>query len=96
MGRRMPRLLRPWAVARCGVSLVWRRRLLKLMILVGWLPFAVASGLYIAGFSAWFLLPAVASGPARFRSVAFVVLFAAIAATAISALFQYGFLVRLP
>lgn len=40
-GRRMPRLLRPWVVARGGVSLIWRRRWLRMALIVGWLPIAL-------------------------------------------------------
>lgn len=37
-GTRSPRAVRPWVVARAGVMLVWRRRWLKLLLLIGWLP----------------------------------------------------------
>ncbi len=38
LGQRMPRLLRPWVVAKSGIALVWRRKWLRLMILLAWLP----------------------------------------------------------
>lgn len=37
-GIRTPRYLRPVVVARGGISLVWRRRWLRLMLMIGWLP----------------------------------------------------------
>lgn len=37
-GNRMPRLLRPLVVARSGISLVWRRKWLRLMLILAWLP----------------------------------------------------------
>ena len=37
-GKRTPRLLRPWVVARGGISLIWRRRWLRMMLVVAWLP----------------------------------------------------------
>ena len=38
LGRRMPRMLRPWVVAGSGIALVWRRRWLRMMISFAWLP----------------------------------------------------------
>jgi ABC-2 type transport system permease protein len=40
-GKRMPRFLRPWVVARGGISLVWRRRWLRMMLMMAWLPIIV-------------------------------------------------------
>ncbi len=40
-GKKMPRLLRPLVVARSGISLVWRRKLLRLMLILAWLPIAI-------------------------------------------------------
>jgi ABC-2 type transport system permease protein len=37
-GRRTPRILRPLFVAQSGVSLVWRRRWLRTMLMLAWLP----------------------------------------------------------
>ena len=37
-GQRVPRLLRPWVVAKSGIALVWRRKWLRLMLLLCWLP----------------------------------------------------------
>ena len=47
-GRRMPRILRPLVVARSGISLVWRRRWLKMMLMLGWLPIVVPAILIFA------------------------------------------------
>ena len=52
VGGRMPRLLRPWVVARSGVSLVWRRRWLRMMIMMAWLPIIVpALGIFAFEYS---------------------------------------------
>ena len=68
------------------------------LALVGTFDFAVATGIYIAGFTLWFLWSGRDEGAARpgLATVAVVVGFAAVTAVAISALFRYGFLVRLP
>ncbi|MFK8115492.1 MAG: hypothetical protein AB8B91_25070 [Rubripirellula sp.] len=51
-GQRMPRLLRPWVVAKSGISLVWRRKWLRLVILLAWLPmFVAAFGIFVFEFS---------------------------------------------
>ena len=64
---------------------------------VGNMPFELASGVYIAGFTLWFLWTESPAGrrpgPA---TVAGVIVFAALAAIGIAALFRDGFLVRLP
>ncbi len=52
LGRRVPRLLRPWVVAKSGIALVWRRKWLRLMILVAWLPIVFPSlGIFVFEFS---------------------------------------------
>lgn len=52
LGRRMPRLLRPWVVAKSGIALVWRRKWLRLMILLAWLPIVFpAVGIFAFEFS---------------------------------------------
>ena len=43
-GKRTHRLLRPLFVARSGITLVWRRRMIKLMLMVAWLPMIVPAG----------------------------------------------------
>lgn len=66
------------------------------LVLVSRIPFAVATALYIAGFSGWYLLPAATDTRGRLKALAFVLVFSVVTAVAISALFRYGFLVRLP
>ena len=52
LGRRVPRLLRPWVVAKSGIALVWRRKWLRLMILLAWLPLVFPSlGIFAFEFS---------------------------------------------
>lgn len=51
-GRRTPQLLRPYFVARGGISLVWRKKWLRLMLMLGWLPIIVpAFGIFIFEYS---------------------------------------------
>ncbi len=51
-GQRTPPFLRPWFVARSGISLVWRRRWLRLMLMLGWLPMIVpAVGIFTFEYS---------------------------------------------
>lgn len=51
-GDRMARALRPLIVARGGISLVWRRRWLRIILTLGWLPIIVpAFGLFIFEYS---------------------------------------------
>jgi len=65
--------------------------------MVGTLPFGVATAIFVAVFSGWFLWPDAEAGTGpRLRVAAGVVIFGALVATATSTLFQYGFLVRLP
>ncbi|MEQ9813971.1 MAG: tripartite tricarboxylate transporter TctB family protein [Azospirillaceae bacterium] len=73
-----------------GLSLVYA------LILVGWLPFFVATAIYIAVFIFVFSAPFKGSG----RRLALITVLAAgfglAMSAAIAGLFQYGFLVRLP
>jgi hypothetical protein len=62
--------------------------------LVGRVPFFWATALFIAAFAAWFAWPA--RGEGRARAIVRAAGFGLVAAGAISALFRYGFLVRLP
>ncbi len=63
--------------------------------LVGRMPFAVATAIYLAGFVGWFVWRDVQpERPAR--AALGVAVFAVLTAVAVSALFRYGFLVRLP
>ncbi len=51
-GTRMARAIRPWVVARSGISLVWRRRWLRMMLMFAWLPIIVpAMGLFAFEYS---------------------------------------------
>ncbi|MSU88852.1 hypothetical protein GE300_04345 [Rhodobacteraceae bacterium 2CG4] len=65
------------------------------LALVGTLPFWAATALYVLVFAGWFLIPA-AGGGARLRTALLLALFAGGMAVGISALFRFGFLVRLP
>lgn len=64
--------------------------------LVGQVPFVVATAIYIAGFTLYFGWPENGGRGARIKATLFAVIFAVVVASAISALFRYGFLVRLP
>lgn len=66
------------------------------IFLVGSMPFVAASALYIGVFSVWFLWPQKSETAGRLKMIVLVVIYAALMAAGISALFQYGFLVRLP
>jgi len=51
-GRRTPPLFRSWFVARSGVALVWRRRWLRLLLVLAWLPIIVpAIGIFVFEYS---------------------------------------------
>ena len=51
-GKRTPAILRPYFVARSGISLVWRRRWLRLMLILAWLPIIFpAAGIFIFEYS---------------------------------------------
>lgn len=63
------------------------------LVLVGRVPFAAATAVYIAVFVLWFR---DGTGALGVRGVASVIVLAFIAAAGIAALFRYGFLVRLP
>ena len=65
------------------------------VVLVSRIPFAAATAIYVAGFAGWFLLPA-APKAGRVKLALMLAGFAVITAIAVSALFRYGFLVRLP
>lgn len=64
--------------------------------MVGGLPFAVATAIYICVFSAWFTWQESPDTTGKVRLALLIGLFGCVMATAISALFRYGFLVRLP
>lgn len=66
------------------------------ILLVSRLPFMAASALYIAVFAAWYLWPSQTNQTERLKMLVLVLLYAGLVAAGISALFQYGFLVRLP
>lgn len=52
-GRRTARLLRPLAVARNGIMLVWQRKWLRLMLILAWLPIVFpAMGIFAFEYSA--------------------------------------------
>lgn len=36
--QRMPKRLRPWVLAKAGISLVWQRKLLRFLLIFAWLP----------------------------------------------------------
>jgi putative tricarboxylic transport membrane protein len=65
--------------------------------MVGHMPFGIATALFIMAFSGWFLWPpAGADMSIRMKIGAGVVLFGIAISAAISLLFRYAFLVRLP
>ncbi|MBX2806545.1 MAG: tripartite tricarboxylate transporter TctB family protein [Hyphomicrobiales bacterium] len=65
--------------------------------MVGQMPFGVATALFVTAFSGWFLWPeAGASASVRIRVAVGVILFGIAVSAAISVLFRYAFLVRLP
>lgn len=67
------------------------------MGLLGQMPFALATGIFIFLFALYFSWPDVGETSAsRLRLLAFIAVFAAVFSAAISLLFRYGFLVRLP
>jgi putative tricarboxylic transport membrane protein len=65
------------------------------LVMVGSMPFALATAIYIAVFSGYFLWRD-GSHERPARTALIVAVFAGVMAVGISALFQYGFLVRLP
>ena len=51
-GDRVPRFLRPWVVAKSGIALVWRRKWLRMMLLLAWLPICFpALGIFVFEYS---------------------------------------------
>lgn len=67
------------------------------MAMVGHMPFGIATALFVIAFSGWFLWPpAGANRSTRMKVGAGVILFGIAVSAAISLLFRYGFLVRLP
>lgn len=66
------------------------------ILLVSRIPFMAASALYIAVFAAWYLWPQQVETTKRIKMLVLVALYAGLVAAGISAIFQYGFLVRLP
>jgi len=66
------------------------------LALVGRLPFWLATGIYIAAFAIYFGWPSQAGATKRVQRIALSIVFAGVMTVAISTLFRYGFLVRLP
>ncbi len=66
------------------------------LLLVGWLPFFLATGIYITTFILYFSRNKIIAPETRIRSIVTAVIIGSTTAVAISALFRYGFLVRLP
>ncbi len=81
----------------------WRRLSLALVLtlgyaagLVGWLPFWLATELFVGGFVALFEWPMAQDRSERVRRVGFAVLYGALIAAVVTLVFQELFLVRLP
>lgn len=66
------------------------------MVMVSRIPFVVASAIYIAVFTGWYLWRPSGEGGHRLRMMLLIALYAVLVAVGISVLFRYGFLVRLP
>ena len=66
------------------------------LVLVDNLPFFWATAMFIAAFVAYFSWPGTDGAAGKLRMGARAIAFALMASGAISALFRYGFLVRLP
>lgn len=66
------------------------------LALVGSLPFAQATAIYIALFYTHFTWQRSATTGEHLKRIAIAIAFGVIGAYAIASLFQYGFLVRLP
>lgn len=77
-----------------GLAAVWST--IYALALVDRIPFGVATGIYIAGFALWFGWPHDGDNRKRVLWAILSLFFAGVMATAISVLFRYGFLVRLP
>jgi len=65
------------------------------LILVSRIPFVVATSIYVTGFAGWFLVPGKPVAK-RLKTTLLLVMFGGVTAIAVSTLFRYGFLVRLP
>lgn len=65
-------------------------------ILVGWLPFYLATAIYITTFILYFGREKLLSASTRTRMLITAFVIGPVTAIAVSALFRYGFLVRLP
>jgi len=76
-----------------GIAAAWS--VTYAVAMVGNIPFVIATAIYIAAFVWWFTRPSAGEGGAVRRAV-IAVGFGAVVAVAISVLFRYGFLVRLP
>lgn len=77
-----------------GFAAVWS--CLFAMVMVSRIPFVVASAIYIAVFTGWYLWRPAGEGGYRFKMIVLVALYAVLVAVGVSVLFRYGFLVRLP
>jgi len=66
------------------------------IVLVGWLPFTVATAIFIASFTAVFSWTPEASAKMRMQKVLSACAFGVVAALVIGLLFEKAFLVRLP
>lgn len=81
----------------------WGRLALALVLtlgyaagLVGWLPFWLATALFVGGFVALFEWRMAQNRSARIRRIGFAVLYGALIAAVVTFVFQELFLVRLP
>jgi putative tricarboxylic transport membrane protein len=77
-----------------GVTAGWS--CIYALLLVGTLPFALATAIYVLVFVAWFGWRPGEPGAARLKRGLFLLVYSVVFALAVSALFRYGFLVRLP
>ncbi len=66
------------------------------LLLVGNMPFALATAIYILVFVAHFTWAPSAPWSRRIRQLVLAAAYAAVCAVSVAALFRYGFLVRLP
>lgn len=66
------------------------------VILVGWLPFYLATGIYITSFILYFNREELSITGQRRKAILTALIIGPLAAVLISVLFRYGFLVRLP
>ena len=77
-----------------GFATVWS--CIFAVLMVGTLPFTVATAVYVAVFSAWFLWPSQSGAARKGKMIGLVLLYAVLVAIGVSTLFERGFLVRLP